>query len=179
MPLQVNLLPWRRVQRLRAVRFWGVMFAALPLLMWVLLLRGHSAQIQSQALAEIYRLADAERLQAFTGRERQLRESLRQQEKLHLRQQQRQWTGRWQAGLNELAQVLPEDAWLTALRWEPHALELHGLAARVATLSALEEALKALPEYSTVTAGPARRDVGGRWTFSYRLEEARRDPGFD
>ena len=179
MPPPVNLLPWRQIQRLRALRFWGVMFAALPLLSLVLLLRGHSARVQGQALAEIYSLADAARLQVFAGRERLLRENLKQQESLQLRLQQRVWTGRWQAGLTALAQALPGDAWLTALRWQGNTLELFGLTARVATLSTLEDALKALPEYRTVTAGPVRRDSEGRWAFSYRLEEARREPGAD
>lgn len=179
MPPPVNLLPWRQIQRLKALRFWGVMFAALPLLSLVLLLRGHAARVQGQALAEIYSLADAARLQAFAGRERLLRESLEQQESQQLRLQQRVWTGCWQAGLTALAQALPEDAWLTALRWQGSTLELHGLTARVVTLSALEDALKALPGYRTITAGPVRRDTEGRWAFNYRLEEAPREPGAD
>lgn len=179
MPPQVNLLPWRRVQRLRAVRFWGLMFGVQPLLVLVLLLRGHAMQVQAQALQAVHNRADAARLQAFVGREQQLRESLRLQEKLHLRQQRRQWTGLWQDRLSALAQALPEGAWLTALRWQGREFELHGLATRIATLSVLEDALKAMPEYGTVTAGPARRGAGGRWTFSYRLEEVRREPGSD
>ncbi|EPJ9455039.1 hypothetical protein QDZ17_001944 [Pluralibacter gergoviae] len=46
----VNLLPWRQNRRRCVLRFWGLMFSALPLLAAALYGRQQAEQIHTQAL---------------------------------------------------------------------------------------------------------------------------------
>ena len=58
-PRPVDLLPWRQNRRRRVLRFWGLMFAALPLMAAALYGRQQAEQIHTQALTCLLYTSDA------------------------------------------------------------------------------------------------------------------------
>jgi pilus assembly protein HofN len=75
----------------------------------------------------------------------------------------------WQPALVSLASAMPEQAWLTQLRYQPPHLTITGFTATPSALSALAESLKLLPGFIIGPAGEMQQDTQGRWTFSFTL----------
>ena len=175
----VNLLPWRQSRRLRVLRFWGLMFGALPLLAVALHASQQIARMHIEALGAVRTQADAALGQALAGREAQLKARLAGQALLRQRQTRLRQTAEWETALTNIALRLPENAWLTALSWRDGALTLSGLTGRLATLSELDAALRALPAWHEVTSGATRREGRERWQFSYRLTRPDHEPESD
>ncbi|MDU4431313.1 MAG: DNA utilization protein HofN [Pluralibacter gergoviae] len=176
MPRPVDLLPWRQNRRRRVLRFWGLMFAALPLLAAALYGRQQAEQIHTQALTAAWTHADASLSRALAARETLLEARLAEEARLRRRLVRLRQTAGWESALTTLAAQLPERAWLTAVGWREGTLSLSGLTARFATLAELDAALRALPHWDGVTPGATRRDARGRWQFSYRLQRTEREP---
>lgn len=76
----------------------------------------------------------------------------------------------WQPVLLSLAQVIPSQAWLTQLRYQPPSLTLTGYAASLSALTAMAEALTKVKGMSPGAVGELQQDNQGRWMFTFRLE---------
>lgn len=165
----VNFLPWRARRQRQCLRLWLTIFS-FTLLLIVLL----AAMLRMQTTQKNRRLKLIQQagttLQAGLV-QRQARLLARQAE--HQARQQRyqrlQATREWQRILTRLADTLPEQAWLSELRFQQGALTLVGYAVSFTALSQLETALHALPGLRMGKPGSASRDAQGRWQFDYAL----------
>lgn len=171
----VNLLPWRLHRQRQRNRFWGgvTLATALVLLLMTLLCR-HRIQTE-QRIVHLRQDADATLLAALNQRhaERmQAQQHLQQQAK---REQQRAATREWQRVLTQVAEQMPDGAWLTQLHYQPGELTqpgkltLAGIATSLAALSRLDGALSQIPGFHPGTAGATTRDAQGRWQFQQPL----------
>ncbi len=83
----------------------------------------------------------------------------------------------WQEGrinellliLTDLANLLPEQAWLTSLNYQQETLELEGLARTFDALLTLETSLRHYVSFPLNRTGATRQDAQGRWQFHYQL----------
>lgn len=165
----INLLPWRQTRRRACLRFWSVLFGASLLLSSGVLLRYYSVlSVENQV--ELL-LADAEKTRAEALMALKPRVQLRQQrwQQVQARNKQREQTRSWQRVLQRLAELLPEQAWLTKITWQQETLELTGNTLSFAALKALEAQLRQLPLFKLGSPGKTQQDVQGRWQFHYRL----------
>lgn len=165
----VNFLPWRAQRQRRSLRVWLTIFSA-TLLLIVLL----TAMLRMRVLQENQRLSVVQQagvtLHAGLA-ERQARLLAQQvtqqaQQQRHLRLQA---TREWQRILTRLAETLPEQVWLSELRYQQGTLSLAGYAVSFAALGQLETALNALPGLRMGKPGATSRDAQGRWQFHYAL----------
>ena len=165
----INLLPWRQTRRRACLRFWSVLFGASLLLSSGVLLRYYSVlSVENQV--ELL-LADAEKTRAEALMALKPRVQQRQQrwQQVQARNKQREQTRSWQSVLQELAELLPEQAWLTKMAWQQDTLELTGNTLSFAALKALEAQLRQLPLFKLGSPGETQQDAQGRWQFHYRL----------
>ncbi|WP_312454690.1 PilN domain-containing protein [Pseudescherichia sp.] len=165
----VNLLPWRARQQRQCLRLWLTIFSATLLLIVLLtvMLRMQTAQ-ESQRL-ELVQQAGITLQAGLTQRQASLLARQAEHQVQQQRQQRLQATQEWQRILTRLADTLPEQAWLSELRYQQGALSLAGYAASFVALSQLETALYALPGLRMGKPGSATRDAQGRWQFNYAL----------
>lgn len=171
----VNFLPWRHRKRLRCIRLWGAIFIATVL---VIVLVGtlwrvftavdlrHATLLQQSDAALLARLHAAEQPM-------QLRHQRWQQAQAQLLRRQR--TQAWRETLLTLAENLPHQVWLTALRWQQNQLDVSGLASSFHALSELEQRLQKTAGFQLQPAGTVERDAQGRWQFHYQLNRERND----
>ena len=165
----INLLPWRQARRYACLRFWGILFSASLLLSIGVLLRYYSVlSVENQV--ELL-LADAEKTRAEALMALKPRVQLRQQrwQQVQARNKQREQTRSWQRVLQGLAELLPEQAWLTKMTWQQDTLELTGNTLNFAALKALEAQLRQLPLFMLNSPGETQQDAQGRWQFEYQL----------
>ena len=165
----INLLPWRQARRYACLRFWGILFSASLLLIIVLWLRYYSV-LSVETRAELL-LADAEKTRAEALMALKPRVQQRQQrwQQVQARNKQREQTQSWQRALQGLAELLPEQAWLTKITWQQDTLELTGNTLNFAALKALEAQLRQLPLFMLSSPGETRQDAQRRWQFHFRL----------
>ena len=165
----INLLPWRQTRRRACLRFWSVLFGISLLLSIGVLLRYYSA-LSVENRAELL-LADAEKTRAEALMALKPRVQQRQQrwQQVQARNKQREQTRSWQRVLQGLAELLPEQAWLTKITWQQETLELTGNTLSFAALKALEAQLRQLPLFKLGSPGETQQDAQGRWQFHYRL----------
>lgn len=170
----VNLLPWR-TQRLR--RQWRrgclLLLVALPLLsalpgLW--LQWQHQLNCQQRALLatriEAQRLAAA--LQARTQAVLQPLNAL-QQQRLQ-QQQQLQQLLQWREFAERMAQVIPDEAWLSELKTSAGGVQLRGASRGVAAVHAFRERLGQLSRVQQVTAGSVVRHAEDEVHFSLQVQ---------
>lgn len=165
----VNFLPWRARRQRQCLRLWLTIFSV-TLLLIVLL----AAVIRMRTSQESRRLGLVQQagitLQAGLAQRRaNLLARQAEQQAQQQRQQRLQATREWQQILTRLAGTLPEQAWLSELRFQQGALSLAGYAVSFTALSQLETALHALPGLRMGKPGSASRDAQGRWQFDYAL----------
>lgn len=165
----INLLPWRQTRRRACLRFWSVLFGASLLLSIGVVLRYYSV-LRAENQVELL-LADAEKTRAEALMALKPRVQQRQQrwQQVQARNKQREQTRSWQRVLQGLAELLPEQAWLTKITWQQETLELTGNTLSFAALKALEAQLRQLPLFRLGSPGETQQDVQGRWQFHYRL----------
>lgn len=165
----INLLPWRQTRRRACLRFWSFLFGASLLLSSGVLLRYYSVlSVENQV--ELL-LADAEKTRAEALMALKSRVQQRQQrwQQVQARNKQREQTRSWQRVLQGLAELLPEQAWLTKITWQQETLELTGNTLSFAALKALEAQLRQLPLFKLGSPGETQQDAQGRWQFEYQL----------
>lgn len=165
----INLLPWRQTRRRACLRFWCVLFGASLLLSIGVLLRYYSV-LSVENRAELL-LADAEKTRAEALMALKPRMQQRQQRwhQVQVRNKQRKQTQSWQRVLQELAELLPEQAWLTKMTCQQDTLELMGNTLNFAALKTLEAQLRQQPLFQLSSPGETQQDAQGRWQFHYRL----------
>jgi len=165
----INLLPWRQTRRRACLRFWSVLFGASLLLSIGVVLRYYSV-LRAENQVELL-LADAEKTRAEALMALKPRVQQRQQrwQQVQARNKQREQTRSWQRVLQGLAELLPEQTWLTKITWQQETLELTGNTLSFAALKALEAQLRQLPLFRLGSPGETQQDAQGRWQFHYRL----------
>ena len=166
----VNLLGWRVFRRRQRVRFWLLLFIGLWLVTFLLVITGRQAQRQAQATQLVHLSGLQDLQQRLARKEKQLSEEQQQRLVWQKRERQRAETLRWRPLLENLAEQIPEQAWLTSLQWRGEALSLSGLALRFSAITTFDSALRKLAQPGAATPGPIRRDDRGRWQFSYQLK---------
>lgn len=165
----VNLLPWRLQRQRRHNRFWcGVTIAtALALLLATLACRqGMQAQ---QRIVRLTQDADASLLTALARRHTERTQAQQRWQQQEKRQQQHAATRQWQRTLTQLAELVPDNAWLTQLDYQQGKLTLAGIATSLAAFSRLDGALRQIPGFHPGIAGATTRDAQGRWQFQHQL----------
>ncbi|EGQ5287048.1 PilN domain-containing protein [Enterobacter hormaechei] len=159
-----NLLPWRRQQRIQHLRFWGLLFAASLLVM----LAGGVSLWVTKTLA-------LQSLQSELAGMRAVQKVLkaRQPQSAGLKTLSLPSDPAWQPALETLADAMPRQAWLTALRYQPPSLILSGYTTSLPALSAMTDALKRVTGFTPGPAGELQQDSQGRWMFSFQLHSRR------
>mgnify|MGYP000673903409 CR=1 FL=1 len=165
----INLLPWRQTRRRACLRFWSVLFGASLLLSSGVLLRYYSVLSVENQVESL--LADAEKTRAEALMALKPRMQQRQQrwQQVQARNKQREQTRSWQRALQGLAELLPEQAWLTKMTWQQDTLELTGNTLNFAALKTLEAQLRQQPLFQLSSSGETQQDAQGRWQFEYQL----------
>ncbi|SUX68048.1 fimbrial protein HofN [Citrobacter freundii] len=137
----INLLPWRQTRRRACLRFWSVLFGASLLLSIGVVLRYYSV-LRAENQVELL-LADAEKTRAEALMALKPRVQQRQQrwQQVQARNKQREQTRSWQRVLQGLAELLPEQAWLTKITWQQETLELTGNTLNFAALESTGSAI--------------------------------------
>ncbi len=168
----VNFLPWRARRRRQRLRLWLTRLSATLLLIVLLaaLIRMRTSQ-ENQRLG-LMQQAGITLQSALTQRHARLLAGQAERQAQQQRQRQLQTTREWQQILTRLADTLPEQAWLSELRYQQGGLSLAGYAVSFTALSQLETALRALPGLRIGQPGAASRDAQGRWQFNYALERS-------
>lgn len=165
----VNFLPWRRQRQRRCLHFWAVMF----MITLVTITMGWTAACKAIAAREqVYRVwqqAEQELQAALISRLQRLLARQQQWQRQRARQQKREETRLWQARLLGFAEKLPDQAWLTALRYHDGNLEMTGYARSFVALSALERVIRGIDGFRPGRSGVTEQDDQGRWLFHYRL----------
>lgn len=165
----VNFLPWRARRQRQCLRLWLTIFSVTLLLIVLLAAMLRMQTAQKNRRLELIQQAG---ITLQTGLAQRKTNLLARQAEYQARQQryrQLQATREWQQILTRLADTLPEQAWLSELRFQQRTLSLAGYAVSFTALSQLETALYALPGLRMGKPGPASRDAQGRWQFDYAL----------
>lgn len=171
----VNFLPWRQYRRRRSVRLWtGIFIASLLLTGGVGLFWRASVAVNLHGRV-LWQQADAALLASLKAGEKPLlaRQEAWRREQMH--RQRRQDTQAWQPRLLSLAANLPQNAWLTQLRWQQNQLTLSGFASSVRALGVLEQQLRSIAGFQLQQTGAMERDAQGRWQFHYQLNKENKD----
>lgn len=167
----VNFLPWRQYRRQRNVRHWAIVFIVSVLLTGGTGLFWRALAAVELAWRGVWQQADAALLASLANGEKTLLARQEAWRKAQLRKQQRQTTQAWQPRLLSLAENLPQNAWLTQIRWQQNQLTLTGLASTAHALAALEEQLRNIAGFQLQHTGAMDRDAQGRWQFHYQLNK--------
>lgn len=157
-----NFLPWRQQRRMRCLRFWGLMFAVMWLLMLMVVyalklsntVKLHALQAQLTSAQSVQ--------QVLVSRQRKATLPLTPARPLHHLA--------WQPVLESLSRVMPPQAWLTELRYQPPSLVFIGYATALPALSALRDALRNVAGFTSGPAGELQQDSQGRWMFTFQLQ---------
>lgn len=171
----VNFMPWRQSQRRRCLRFWAatavlsVMSLSMGGTLW------HAQRTQAGRSDALWLTADRVLLARLQAQEAPLRLRRQQWQQAQENARRRQITTAWRQTLLTLAAALPENAWLTQLRWRQNQLEINGLARAVSALGEFESRLQKLPGFHLQPMGSASRDGQGRWQFTYQLSREQND----
>lgn len=169
MTATINLLPWRQSRRYACLQWWGTLLSG-SLLAIVGIALGYYALSRVDNRVELL-LADAEKMRAETlmALKPRLQQRQQQWQQAQQREKRREQMRSWHSVLQGVAELLPEQAWLTGMTWQQDTLELTGLALNVAALHRLEMQLRKHPGFQLGSPGETRQDAQGRWQFHYRL----------
>lgn len=164
--IAANFLPWRRRQRMRRLRFWSALFFASLLAtaaatLSLLLPLSLATRALHSELAEVNKVRHAldARQKAWLALQRKSPASGALPQPVS-----------WSPVLVSLAASIPEQAWLTELRFHPPFLSVTGYAARIVDLSAMTDALKQISGFSPGATGALQQDPQGRWMFTFQLK---------
>lgn len=133
----VNLLPWRHQHYVARLRLWCVVWGASLLLIASLATIARLVFWQEGRINELLLTAENGRTTALAANIPQLQQRQRQQQARLQRQAQRELTQAWQSILTDLANLLPDQAWLTSLNYQQETLELEGWRERLTPCSRL------------------------------------------
>lgn len=168
--MRPNFLPWRKERQRRCCRVWSMLFLGsfLIALMTMSSLRASCVVLSRGAEMRLY--SDKEIQKGAETRYAQWRE-------LNAQFQQRQQaliarakTDTWQPILTSLSSAIPEQSWLTQLRYRSPTLTVTGYSTTLSALTILSESLKKLPGFTPGPAGEMKQDSQGRWMFTFTLQ---------
>ncbi|EAM9236667.1 pilus assembly protein PilN [Salmonella enterica] len=165
----VNLLPWRRQHYVARLRLWCVIWGASLLLIASFATIARSVFLQEVRINELLLAAENGRTTALAANMPRLQQRQRQQQARLQHQAQRELTQGWQSILTDLANLLPDQAWLTSLNYQQETLELEGLARTFGDLLTLETSLRHYANFPLNRTGATRQNAQGRWQFQYQL----------
>lgn len=171
----VNFMPWRQLQRRRCLRFWAAVAVASVVSLSLSGTLWHVQRAQAGRSGSLWLAADRLLLAALHAQEEPLRLRRQQWQLAQEKARLRQITAAWRQTLLTLAAALPENAWLTQLRWRQNQLEIHGLARAVNALGEFEPRLQKLAGFHLQPMGSASRDGQGLWQFTYQLSREQVD----
>lgn len=157
-----NFLPWRQQRRVRCLRFWGVLFIA-SLLVTLAVGLGLRVNHDVRLRALQSELAGINAVQKIL-KTRQPPAAPPAASGVESR------PVAWQAALESLSAVMPAQAWLSALRYQPPVLTVSGYASALPALAAMTDALKQVAGFSFGSAGELLQDNQGRWVFTFQLK---------
>lgn len=165
----INFLPWRQARRAACLHFWSLMFGGALLLAGGITLSRYLVKSAETRVGSVLLQAEQQRATALQASRAglQKRQKLRQQ--VLLQRQQREQTREWQTILQELAALLPEQAWLTKITYQQETLVLSGLAINVSTLAAFETSLRRHAVFQLTHRGATQQDAEGYWQFAWQL----------
>lgn len=165
----VNLLPWRRRERRRQLRYWlllsagcltSAIFAGVcrpALFAWQM----EQQHINSEYLAVLN-----------ASLQRRYQQALEQEKARKIqaeRDAERQMIQAWDARLTALAGLLPDTVWLTSLSVRSGQMVINGKAESTLDVQALEHSLRQLEGISGVKAEGLERDAKGQLSFIFTL----------
>jgi pilus assembly protein HofN len=159
-----NFLPWRHRRQQHCWRFWGLLFIGSLLVSLVAVMSLRVVNGLKTRVIEAHLASETAIHQALIARRAQ-QAPPRTPETGVLRAR----TQAWQKALVSLASIMPDQAWLTQMRYQQSRLELSGYAATQSALVGLGESLRQLPGFTLGPAGEMLQDAQGRWTFSFTL----------
>ncbi|AST71142.1 fimbrial assembly protein [Kosakonia cowanii] len=171
----VNFMPWRQLQRRRCLRFWAAIAVASVVSLSLSGALWHTQRVHAGRSGSLWLAADRLLLAALHAQEEPLRLRRQQWQLAQEKARRRQITAAWRQTLLTLAAALPENAWLTQLRWRQNQLEIHGLARAVNALGEFEPRLQKLAGFHLQPMGSASRDGQGLWQFTYQLSREQVD----
>lgn len=167
----VNLIPWREQYRYRCRWFWITFFLLAGVGVLLVTMGWQANASLGRQRAAIWLASDADVLARITSREPHFRARRDQWLQQQARAKQRQITRSWHNRLSELAERLPDSAWLTTLNFRQGQLELVGLTRSFAALSELEKVLSTTQGFRLQPTGATERDEQGNWQFRYQLDK--------
>ena len=171
----VNFMPWRQLQRRRCLRFWASIAVASVVSLSLSGALWHTQRVQAGRSGSLWLAADRLLLAALHAQEEPLRLRRQQWQLAQEKARLRQITAAWRQTLLTIAAALPENAWLTQLRWRQNQLEIHGLARAVNALGEFEPRLQKLAGFHFQPMGSTSRDGQGLWQFTYQLSREQVD----
>lgn len=160
-----NFLPWRHRRQQHCWRVWRLLFIGSLLVSLAVATSLRSANGLKTYVLEAHLASETAIHQALLAR-RVPDMSPQNPETGALRAR----TLAWQPVLVSLASIMPDQAWLTQLRYQQSGLELAGFAATQSALVGLGESLRQLPGFTLGPAGEMQQDAQGRWTFRFTLQ---------
>ncbi|XTZ38732.1 PilN domain-containing protein [Salmonella enterica] len=175
MPHVVNFLPWRSHRRRRcaykllATVITTCLALGLIIFLWRAWLANNLLSIQ------LRQQTDEALLTELRTREQSLQKRFQHWLLLQEQALRRQNTQAWRQTLLELAAILPQQAWLTQLRWQQNQLELSGLARSFGALNEFEQRLHKMDGFHLQQTGATVRDAQGYWQFHYQLSKENAD----
>lgn len=162
----VNLLPWRRQRYVKALRWWGIALTICLLSFCVLVINNQLGfRLQHRVFGSLVS-NNQQAIQQFRQQTALRQEMLnqRQNDMYQIDQQARlQRAGHdWQNRLQQLAMLMPGNAWLSSLVVHDNGLVLSGESRSLDSISVVAGILP-----GTVSPGPLRRNEHGNWFFSF------------
>lgn len=171
MEQMINLLPWRQQRQQACRRFWVQLLisgAGIGVLAIVTL---HVMAGLERQVATLWQQSNAQMLSALAAKQPHFQALHQLWLKQQAREQRQQNTRDWQQRLGELAQKMPESAWLTQMQFQQGQLSVSGLAMTFQSLSELEQMLETTDGFRLSQTGATERDAQGRWQFHYQLKK--------
>lgn len=165
----INFLPWREARRAACLHFWALMFGGALLLAGGVTVSRYLVKSAETRVGSVLLQAEQQRATALQASRAGLQKRQQQRQQALLQRQQREQTREWQSVLQELAALLPEQAWLTKITYQQETLALSGLAINVNALAAFETSLRRHAAFQLTHRGATQQDAQGYWQFAWQL----------
>jgi len=175
MTAMINLLPWRKRNRQRQLRRWGLL-AAGCLLSALLVAITRPALVAWQGEQQRMQAEYLSQLRASLQHKYQEAQKLAKRQKLReARNARRLAISEWEQRLTRLADLLPTGIWLTSLAMVNGRVTIHGNAENPEDLPLLEQKLRQLPKIIDVSAKGIQRNPDSPLAFSFTFAFAEVD----
>ena len=126
MEQMINLLPWREQRQQACRRFWGQLLAYAVGLMALITLGCQVKAGQDKQIATLWLQSDAQMLSALKAKQPHFQAQHQLWLKQQARMQRHNQTRQWQQRLAELAEKMPDSAWLTEVHFSARATQRVG-----------------------------------------------------